>query len=125
MTDLTIPGEAPSVLTRLETVFIEGCPFSGVVKPMLDHQLDALPQPFLDVLFDLPGSVDHTWCAQCDCLTGFVVAAERWDGGDQVEWHPTALVREPNGPVAVLCADCAPYVPDAPDAPATHSAGAA
>lgn len=100
------------LLTRLEFVFIEGNPFSGVIEPLLDVQYCTLPQPFLDVLFDFPGKADRTWCARCDCLTGFVVAAQRWDGGDQVEWQPTALVREPAGPVAILCADCAPYLPD-------------
>lgn len=105
----------PVALSRIEAVHIESDPFSSRVGVMvntcvLDDLYAALPAPFLDALYDLYEHRDDRTCWRCNAMTGYVVA-EQPSGFDGLEWRPTGLAREGDGPVAVLCEECSPYVP--------------
>jgi hypothetical protein len=100
-----------TTLLRLESVFIETDPFSSRVEAgVVDDLYATLPRPFLDALYDLYDRRDSATCWRCDDMTGYVLA-ETPSGFERLEWHPTGLAREVDGPVAVLCENCAPYIP--------------
>lgn len=100
----------------VEYVYLENAPHTdeyGGPEPVDEYAM--LPQPFLDALAHLLAHVDSVSCWRCGEPAGYVLA-ERGDF-EVVAWRTSALAREDNGPVAVLCDDCAPYVPAGPQGP--------
>jgi hypothetical protein len=98
-------------LTHIEAVFIEADPYSSRAEPgVVDSPYSDLPEAFLDALAELYVNRDSVTCWRCNEMTGYVLA-EQPSGFEGVEWRPTGLAREVDGPVAVLCEECAPYIP--------------
>ncbi len=98
-------------LTHVEAIYIESDPFTSRSEPgVIDGEYAELPEEFLDVLVDLYANRDGRTCWRCNAMAGYVLA-ERPSGFEDIEWRPTGLAREGDGPVAVLCEDCSVYVP--------------
>lgn len=104
------------ITATVEYVFVDANPFIsiGALDTMSDEYRE-LPKPFQAALFDVYEHQDNATCARCDDPVGFVLR-EQPSGFERLEWTPTGLAREGDGPVAVLCEECTPFIPTPKDA---------
>lgn len=85
---------------RLEYVVVDSNPLQGPDGNLYAHYA-GLPDWALDTLFTITDKVDATRCTDCGDTIGYAVTVD-----DHVQWQPTWLVREDDGPVAKACGEC-------------------
>lgn len=101
-------------LTTIHSVMFEADPYISVLgQPTLNPEYAELPAQWRDALWDLLNRPDSVRCWRCDAPAGYVLR-EQPDGFERIEWTPTGIAAEDDGPVAVLCEGCAPYIPEPP-----------
>lgn len=101
-----------SALTTIEYILIQSSPHRDGwdSDPQLADKYAALPPAFRAALAETLREVDSLRCARCGDGVGYALA-ENADGREVATWTATALARERDRPVALMCDECAPYVP--------------
>lgn len=98
-------------IARIEAVYLECAPYvNGPERDEIDAEHSTLSPPFVAAMEAILANQDAAKCWTCKTAVGFVLTENR-EGHEHLEWLPTALAREDDGPVALLCGECSPYVP--------------